>query len=101
MKATFDGDVLVLPRWSFAAGNPRVPHRSSTLAFWKAGAISYFVSANRNETLFWVRAVGPGFAGDFSRYSHTVTTRKRELAELWIKSVTTGKVTVAEQKPKP
>ena len=91
-KTRFNGDKLLLPDWNFGHIDSRVPHRRHTLAEHRDGPIRYVVSANHKKTLFWVHAVGPGFAGDNSRRSHTVTTRSESLARLWIQAVQAGKV---------
>jgi len=95
MKAHFNGDTLVLPAWHFSQRQPRVPHRSRGMAWSRVGRRQYFVSCNHKRTLFWVRAMGPGFAGECSRHSMTCTTRKKDLAEKWIAAVAAGKVRVS------
>lgn len=96
MKTKFDGVNLVLPKWKFTNPFVRVPHRHKSLATHTKGKVEFRVACNRPETLFWVKAVGPGLAGDYSRVSSTVTTRCEKLANLWIEFVKSGKVTVEE-----
>ena len=95
MKPHFDGETLVLPRWQFGRPQPRVPHRSYTLARSRDGVRQYFVNTNHKKTLFWVNAIGPGFAGECSRHSMTCATRNKDLADKWIAAVGTGKVRVS------
>lgn len=92
MKPYFNGPKLILPDWHFGGTDARVPHRSHTLAFHRNGLTQYFVNANHKESLFWVQALAPGFAGDCSRASHTCATRSKDLAALWIEAVKAGNV---------
>ena len=95
MRHRFDGDTLVLPEWKFSGGDPRVPHRSKVLAACRLGdKVHAYVQTNQPHSLFWVHVVGPGFAGDRCRRSHTVTTRNARLAEQWIQAVKAGKVKI-------
>jgi hypothetical protein len=43
-----------------------------------------------------VHAIGPGFFGDFSRHSATVTTRSASVATAWLAAVQAGKVRVSD-----
>lgn len=97
MKPHFNGPKLLLPEWTFSIirKDARVPHRSRTLAFHREGNTQYFVCANYKQTLFWVKAIAPGFAGDRSRASLTCSTRSRTLADLWVKAVEAGNVGIA------
>lgn len=95
LKPRFNGDVLILPEWSYAARDARVPHRRRILAFYPEQKRIYFVCSNLKRTLFWVHATGPGFAGDRSRHSLTCATKDEALAETWIAAVASGKVCVA------
>jgi hypothetical protein len=61
------------------------------------GKLSFHVHSNHGGSLFWAHCSGPGFAGDRSRYSLTVTTRSKELAALWVEAVKAGKVRVEER----
>lgn len=94
MKPKFSGETLILPHWTFSGPAPRVPHRSRTLAQHKSERTEFFVCANHKRNLFWVHAIGPGFAGDRSRHSLTCVTRNAGLAELWIAAVNSGKVRI-------
>jgi hypothetical protein len=94
MKPRFDGATLVLPDWHFSGKDARVPRRSRTLAFHREGGAQYFVCANRGQTLFWVHAMAPGFAGERSRASHTCATRNEGLAQRWIAAVNAGNVRI-------
>lgn len=96
MKTKFNGPVLILPDWKFSQPDARVPHRRRIIAHYKVPGIrlEYFVCENHKRTLFWVKAVGPGIAGDFCRVSHTVSTTSKDLAALWVQAVTAGNVRI-------
>lgn len=94
MKTKFDGPKLILPDWNFDKPSPRTPNRRHILAQHYADKLDYFVLCNHARNLFWVKAVGPGLAGNQSRRSHTVTTRSQALAQLWIEAVKSGNVAV-------
>lgn len=93
MKPRFDGDTLVLPRWSFSGPCPRVPHRHRELAWFDDGYDLFQVRTNHIGNLFWVSARGYGFTGTrCSRTSLTCITRKPEVAQAWTAAVSAGKV---------
>lgn len=89
------GRDLVLPRWRMNQ-DAIVPHRSSELATWTRGNETFHVRCNKKRSLFWVYAVGPGFAGPNSKSSRVCSTRKHSLAAVWIDCVRTGFVRVEE-----
>lgn len=95
MKATIENGILTLPNWSFSKPCPRVPHRRYDLASFKAGELEYIVSHNHPRSLFWVRCVGPGFAGPRCKRSATITTRDAGLAAVWVEKVNAGLVAVS------
>lgn len=90
----FDGDTLVLPDCKFTQPDSAVPHRSRTFGYHRDGSTQYFVNCNRNETLFWVHALAPGFAGERSRASRTCATKNKALANQWRDAVVAGKVRI-------
>lgn len=96
MKLYFDSGVLVLPKWRFSGKDARVPHRSHVLAECQIGREHFYVEANHRETLFWVHAVGPGFAGDRSRSSLTCATRNQDIAMSWLDAVRHARVRISE-----
>lgn len=88
--------VLMLPHWTARDQYGIVPHRSRTIAFHKKGRREFHVCRNRKGTLFWVHALGPGFAGDVCRHSDTSITRSAKTAAIWAEMVHAGKVEVAD-----
>ena len=93
-RAKFDGRVLVLPKWSMLNTDAPVPHRRRCLASCHKDGIDYFVCCNHKRKLFWIHAVGDGFAGSRSRASNTVSTRDGAKANAWVESVSSGHVRI-------
>jgi len=93
-RARFDGRILVLPAWSMLNTDANVPHRRRILATCHLDGVDYFVCCNHKRKLFWVHAVGKGFAGDFSRASNAVATRDGAKANAWVESVNSKQVRI-------
>lgn len=96
MKPNFDGDTLILQRWSYARPDARVPHRHSVLAQCQSGQDTVYVCRNHSSFrgLFWIHASGEGFAGLHSRATNTITTRNEALALKWVAAVNAGNVRI-------
>lgn len=94
MKPTIEYGILILPDWSFSKPCPRVPHRSYDIARFTSGELEYIVSHNQPRSLFWVRCVGPGFAGPRCKRSATCVTRNPVIAAHWAELVQSGSVAV-------
>lgn len=87
---------LILPKWNYPNPFVRVPRRHKILATYTNEGIEFCVACNHPKTLFWIKAVGPGFSGMRSNLSRTITTRSEQLANLWIAAVDSGNVRIEE-----
>ena len=95
-KPHFEGDMLVIPRWQFTQRDAKVPHRHYNMATYDSGKAAFYVNRNHRSFrgLFWIHAVGDGFAGKHSRVSLTCSTRNADLAEQWANAVNSGYVRI-------